>query len=500
MTVLEQLRPQAKAGRERETGAFVRAPSVASYTVIAAAAVVWTGAVAALGIWRHEHFLSHRFDLGNMVQAVWSTTQGRPLEMTDGATGEQVARLAAHVDPILLLFTPLWWIHPDPGALIVGYVAVIAAGVYPMVRLALKHTGSQLVAALAGVSYLVYPWTVWIALNELNPVSLALPLLLFAVWFLDEHRLGRFAVAAGLALATGELVGMTVAAIGLWYVLQHRRRVGLAIAGAGAAWTAACIALVLPAFNEGRTSRYYERFETVGGSPLGLLETTVTDPGTVLNAVTTKGDFDYVVLFALPAAFVFLAAPLLALAAIPQLAVNLLSDFPATVSPLYHYSAPLLAPLLAAGVIGLGRIPRRARVLAAGAPVAVSMLFLVAIPPAPGTEDYMFPALEPAARRDAMREALTVVPSSAPVSVSNRLGAHVSARRIVHLFPARRGAEWAVIDMRDPSADAEWVGRVAFERHVERLARDPTWTLVFDRQDVRVYRRQPAAAALDPHR
>ena len=49
-----------------------------------------------------------RFDLGNMVQAVWSTTNGRPLETTDGATGEQIVRLGVHVDPFLVLLAPLW--------------------------------------------------------------------------------------------------------------------------------------------------------------------------------------------------------------------------------------------------------------------------------------------------------------------------------------------------------------------------------------------------------
>ena len=102
---------------------------------------MWTAAVGALAIVRHNGFLSHRFDLGNMVQAVWSTTQGRPLDMTDGTSGEQINRLAAHVDPILVLFTPFWWVHPAPETLIVVYVAALAAGVYPVVRLALKTPG-----------------------------------------------------------------------------------------------------------------------------------------------------------------------------------------------------------------------------------------------------------------------------------------------------------------------------------------------------------------------
>ena len=72
------------------------------------AAAAWTAVVGGLAAWRHSQFLSHRYDLGNMVQAVWSTAHGRPFDVTDGA-GEQVTRLAGHFDPALALFVPFWW-------------------------------------------------------------------------------------------------------------------------------------------------------------------------------------------------------------------------------------------------------------------------------------------------------------------------------------------------------------------------------------------------------
>jgi uncharacterized membrane protein len=463
---------------------------VALVSLAAMGAVTWAAAVGALGVWRHDRFLSHRYDLGNMVQAVWSTAHGRVLEMTDGTTGDQIVRLGAHVDPVLVLFAPLWWIHPAPETLIVAFAAVIAAGVYPVVRLGLRYTESMLGAGLLGAWYLAYPWTVWIALNELNPVMLALPLLLYAIWFLDEHRVGPFALFAGLAMLTGELIGLTVAMIGVWYAVRyHRPRVGLAVAAAGAAWTAICLAVVIPAFGEGESSRYYGTFESVGGSPLGLLETLVTDPGTVLAQVTTSGDVQYVLWLALPTALLFLAQPLLLLAAAPQLAVNLLSEQPSTVSPLYHYGAPLIAVLVAATIIAIGRLPTRFRVIAAGAPLVVAIVVLTSIPPRPGTEDYLFPSEEPPARVAALQHAVSLVPPTAPVSVTNRLGAQLSTRRTVHLFPAQVGAEWAVIDTRDPSnTTAKWIGPTPFGQLLHRLERDSSWRLVYESEGVRVYR------------
>ena len=463
---------------------------LAGTVLVVAGAAVWTVAICALAISRHEGFRSHRFDLGNMVQAVWSTTQGRPLDMTDGTSGDQINRLAAHVDPILVLFTPFWWIHPAPETLMVVYVAALAAGVYPVVRLALKHTGSHLAAALLGVWYLTLPWVIWIGLNEVNPMSLALPLLLFAIWALDEDRLGRFAVFAVLAVLCGELIGITVAALGLWYALGRRQvRAGIAIAAAGVAWTVTCLLVVIPAFNDRESSRYFNRFETVGGTPLGLLETLVTDPGAVVAQLTSSGDLEYLALLAIPTALLFLAQPWLLVAALPQLGTNMVSDYPSTVSPLYHYSAPVLAVLVAACAIGVGRLPVRLRLPAAGTMLGLGVLALLVSWPTPGAEAYLAPERETAARVAALDDAVALVPASVPVTVTNRVGAHLSARRVVHLFPAREDAEWAVLDTRDPSnATASWIGPVPFATQLARLDRDPSWRLVFEREGVRVYR------------
>ena len=471
--------------------AGARPLGLAGTAFVAAGAALWTAAVGAYAISRHEGFRSHRFDLGNMVQAVWSTTQGRPLDQTDGSTGEQINRLGAHVDPILVLFTPFWWIHPAPETLIVVYLAALAAGVYPVVRLGLKHTGSRLVAGLLGAWYLTLPWVIWIGLNEVNPMSLALPLLLYAIWALDEDRLGRFAVFAVLAVLCGELIGVTVAALGIWYALARRRtRAGLVIAAGGVAWTAICLLVVIPLFNDGNSSRVFNRFETVGGTPLGLLETLFSDPGTVIAQLTSSGDFQYLFWLALPTALLFLAQPWLLVAAVPQLGTNMVSDYPSTVSPAYHYSAPIIAVLVAASVLGLGRLPPRFRVAAAGTMLGLAVVTLAGTLPVPGTEGHLAPSRETSARVTALRQAVALVPASAPVTVTNRVGAHLSARRVVALFPEREGAEWAVLDTRDPSnTTAGWIGPVPFATQLARLERDPSWRLVFEREDVRVYRK-----------
>jgi uncharacterized membrane protein len=182
------------AGATRPVAVVPRPLSAAGALLVALGAAAWTAAIGALAVWRHNAFLSHRFDLGNMVQAVWSTTEGRVLEMTDGETGVQVARLTSHADPALVLFAPLWLLHAGPESLIVGQAAALAAGAYPVVRLGLKYTGSGFGAGLLAGWYLVFPWVVWNAFNDVHVSTLAIPFLLYAIWFLDEHHLGRFAL------------------------------------------------------------------------------------------------------------------------------------------------------------------------------------------------------------------------------------------------------------------------------------------------------------------
>ena len=135
------------------------------------------------------NFRLGRFDLGNMVQAVWSTTQGRPLEMTDGPTGEQIVRLGIHVDPLLALLAPLWMLWPSPLALALAQIVVVALGALPLFWLGRRHLGSERLAGVLAIAYLAYPWVATSAVGAIHPVTFAITFLLFAVWFLDSDRI-----------------------------------------------------------------------------------------------------------------------------------------------------------------------------------------------------------------------------------------------------------------------------------------------------------------------
>src|SRR5260221_13030967 len=79
-----------------------------------------------------------RLDLGDMVQAIWSTAHGHLLEVT-GGSGRETVRLGAHVEPFLLLLVPVWLVWPSPIMLLVVQAVVVFAGALPVYWLSRKH-------------------------------------------------------------------------------------------------------------------------------------------------------------------------------------------------------------------------------------------------------------------------------------------------------------------------------------------------------------------------
>jgi len=468
-----------------------RAWTIAVWAVM----VAWSAALFAIVRDHFVNFRLTRYDLGNMVQAVWSTAEGRPLEITHGTTGEQMVRLGGHVDPILAALTPLWVIVPSPLTLVAVQVLAVALGALPVFWLGRRHMGSEGAAGLLVLSYLAYPWIAWTAVDAFHPVTLAIPALLFAVWFLDSDRLVPFALCAGIALATGELMGVVVAALGCWYALDRRqRRAGAVITAAGVGWTCLALFVVVPAFSGG-SNEFYGFYDEVGGSPWGIVRTTFTDPVAILSAVGQGRDFLYVFLLGAPVAFAFLLAPGLAAVALPQLAANHLASFSSATDPHAHYVAGILPFFFAAIAVGLGRLSPIGRVRGAILVLTLSLAATIMVGPWPGAlggSPSFYRLDTPPERIAALRRAIELVPDDTPVSSTNRVGSHLAARRYVYSVPVVGRAEWMVLDSTDswiPQAAGGNTDPAALRSFHERIAESREWRNVFAESGVFVYRR-----------
>jgi uncharacterized membrane protein len=367
--------------------------------------------------------------------------------------------------------------------LLVVQAVAIALGALPVFWLARKHLRSERTAALFAFVYLLYPSVQWLALDDFHPVALACPLLLYGLWYLDEERLLAALPFLVLAVLTKEEVGLVVAGLGVWYWLARgQRRAGVGIAAGGVVVTAFFLGVVMPHFRAGEAPEFFGRYDAIGGSPLGILETAVTDPFALLRAVTEGRDLTYLLQLSLPLVGLFLAAPLLLIPALPELAANLLSGTETQTSIELHYTAAIVPFLVVGAIFGAARFPRLLPLLLAAS--VAGAIFL-----GPLWSGELGP--DPVSEHDRVAaRALDLISPNAPVTATNGLGAHLSARRRVFSFPVIREAEWVAVDLRNPSYLDRGSTSSTTAVPLAQLIQSGGWTRVLDEDGIVVLRRR----------
>lgn len=322
-------------------------------------ALVFAILVGYHAIFRHLEFHTDAFDLGNMDQAVWNTLHGHPFRFTNRGNDDfgPPTRLSIHVEPILLPLSLLYLIHAGPETLLATQTIALALGAIPLFALSLRRMPRlPFVGVGLVVAYLLNPFTVSEALWDFHAVTLATPLLLFALWALDSRRYRWFLAAAILAIATKEDVGLSVAVVALLLAIARpeKRRFGLLVALGSLLWVAICFKLILPHYNVGVAggNNYWYRYSWLGRTPLEALVNAITKPWIVLGYLLVPGRLGYLAIVLRSAGGLGLLAPPLLLAALPDLAVNLLSSHTEQYSGFFQYNAIILPYLVGAAVYG----------------------------------------------------------------------------------------------------------------------------------------------------
>jgi uncharacterized membrane protein len=434
-------------------------------------------------------FRTGRIDLGNMVQAIWNTSHGHFLEATTSA-GHQRDRLGTHVDPFLLVFVPFIWIGSSPLLLPIVQALAVSSGALPVFWLARKHLGSSRAGVHFAFAYLLYPATQFNAFtstSSFHSVAIAVPLILCAVWFLDEDRLVAFSAVALVACTTKEEIPIAVGCLGIWYAVRKGRRLfGLGVFAIGLAVSLFNFLWVIPHFSPSGADPFAGRYKAVGGTPTGIAHKLVSDPVAFVHAVGTGHKAAYLALLLVPFLGLWLLEPLLFLGALPDLAINLLSSKSDQTSIPYHWTAGIVPFAVAASIFGASRFRRREvqLSLAVLAAVALTAVYSPILVLGHDVKALGSPLVS------AQSHALGLVPSGVPVSASIWLDGHLAERRYSYTFPQVRQARWIVVDLNDPNYGDK---TAIFKRHLRRYEHDKAWRVVFSSHGITVLHKRLAA-------
>lgn len=315
---------------------------------------------------RYDTFKATAFDLGNMDQVLWNTIHGRLFQFTNQAIDwyGPPTRLALHFEPIILPLSLLYAFGADPRILLVFQTIVLALGAVPVFLLTRKYLPEwPLLAAFMVLAYLLAPALLGENIFDFHPISLATPLLLYALLALTYKRYGWFLVACILAAACKEDVPLDIAMLGILVIWQYKSpRLGITLIIGGLVWSFLAFFVIIPHFFPGaQHNNFIYRYDTLGSSPGELILNLLLHPWLLFTTFVTADRVFYLASLLRSTGFLALLAPEWLLAALPSVVENMLSSDPVVYSGVYHYNAPIIPFIMVAAIHGTRRFTLRWR-------------------------------------------------------------------------------------------------------------------------------------------
>ena len=298
---------------------------------------------------RHILFQSAAFDLGYFDQAIYLISQGQPPIVSFWG----FHFLGGHADWILYFLAPLYKVFPSVFWLFALQAIALASGAIPVWLLA-KQAGIKPQAIAIAFTYLLYPLVFNINLFDFHPEVMALPVILAVVLAARKDQPLRFALGIIFILGCRDALSLTVAAMGLWLLFFERKRACGAIAlGAGTIWFLIATQVLIPHFRPLGVEAVF-RYAGLGDSVLDIAKNIILQPNLVLGRLFLLPNLEYLCLLLVPVLWGLSLkhlAPLLA--AVPQLAMNLLTTYQPQKDLIHQYSVPILPFLLLAVISAL---------------------------------------------------------------------------------------------------------------------------------------------------
>jgi uncharacterized membrane protein len=483
--------------------------AAARYGTAAAVAALWAGYAflfSRLAITNHHALHTRTFDLGFYDNIFYQTIHGRPLGCSLLMGGNHTS---GHFDPILVLLSPLYLLHPRAELLLVLQSVWLGAGTVPVYLIARRALASRWAGLSFAIVYALYPALHGANLYDFHSLALVGPLLLWALFLLEVGAWRAYFAVAFLALLCREDVPLLLGFVGIAALAGGKRRAGWVTITMSAGYYLIVRGWIMPSgafFNDGYGSYgyayLYEGLIPHNRGAVDVALSLLTNPAFVVGLVLTEAKIRYVLLLLLPLAFL----PLLARPGRVMLLFGasycLLASHFAIFSVHFHYGSVVFPIAFALAPEGLRQVAEGRLVRAFGLnPYRLRGAVVTACLAAGVLVSWKFGALAdnasfrlatgPVARTlsEAERETYAWVeatsariPKDATLGVTNRLGPHVSNRKAVTLYPRGLLTEYVFLDAADLRPDD-------LERH-RALVAGGDLVPIAERGEMALYRRR----------
>ena len=405
------------------------------YIIVLILTLFTVGQVAFAAIARHLCYSSSTFDLGIFAQMY----RYMSTDLTLNTTVERnilMSHLSVHFSPIYYLLLPFFLISPTVECLLIMQAAVCFSGVIPLLLMCRRWRYSETVTLGLSLAFLLFPAFTGGLFYDFHENAFLVPLLLWALYFLDANNTVGMAVSALLILCVKEDAGLYVIFLGLYALFNKRVKrynaIGLLVMGVGGFIG---VTSLVEAIGEGIKVSRYNIFLTAGQDSLtDVVINVIRNPAFFFSKLLNEDKLLFLVQMLAPLMFLPIRTRRLSdwLLVAPLIIVHLASDYAYQADIHYQYvfgTGALLVFLCAKNI----RYCKEKTKTAAAAAIAGAIILTGSMT---GKYEYIEILGENYDKITATNQALELIPEDAAVFSTTYFTPHLFRCKELYMYPA----------------------------------------------------------------
>jgi len=437
---------------------------------------------------KYAFFGADSGDLGYFDNMFWWTVKGRIFYCSE----LEYTNLGMHTAFQWAQLIPIYWLFPGVPTLLFMQSLFLGATAIPVYLIARHVLQDHRAALLMAAAFILLPPIVSRNVYQVEEPSFFAIYLLFTCYFFITERFRLFLLFACIACLGRENIPLAIFMFGIYALILRRPWkwvVAPMVMGAAYFWIA--MNVIMPYFRGRHLWHVMRMFSYLGDTPGAIVLNALTHPMTVVHYLLGYENVMYVILLFQPMAWVLPFLSPASLMALPDLAINTVSDNGAMKVIPWHYNVVTGCFLFIGTIFAVRRLAQWLRPRYGGNPEVVMAGALLVLTLAHWQLWFNPQHYTKLPEHDVLMQALEVVPPEKSVIAPLRLMSHIGRREHFHtlsLFLSNpTGAaqfEYIILD-----ANERQYAPIITQDFFNSFYRNPIYKLIFAQQNVFVFQR-----------
>ena len=469
--LLLSLRQVPAAAREFWAQTLEQVPAIVKrrgpLVIVVTAALAYSAFFSFYLLRWHYKLRTGNFDLSINNNLMYGGLYGDFLKSPVAFPDKPGLYLAAHAKFGHYLFLPIYALVPRPETLLVIQATLIGAGSIPLFLFARRHL-SQWIAATLALVYLAYYPMHGATFSEFQNVPIAAFFVFGVVWAADAKRWIWMGVFTAIALLMREDVPIGLSIVGFFLLASgYRTTAGLVLAAVSLSYFLLLRFYVMDEAGDWWFPTMYKELWADGERGFrSVIKTLLTNPLFVIAKLAIDKKVIYLAHLLTPIAFLPLRRWYLWLSLIPGILLTLLvPNYDPPIQFSFHYTmhwAPYLFMATVLALVAIGKSPdlgpqrqRAALLTLCGASAVLSFNYGAFAARENSFKggfhkvEFTYTEAEDQRYRRLM-ELIKDIPKDANVAATEKVGPHLSSRRILHTMrTGPHGSTWIVASSKE---------------------------------------------------